>query len=159
VITGSENLPPSCTWKHPKTKKGELKLPPPLPLCWQWPGIKLLRQTTPTSTKMSKKGSRISPFYLILSINSLRACVRSFFPWLRTDSTCSVWRVVIGYWLRTDSTCSAWRVVIGYSVRPSVMELGFQADRAGRWFSGLGISTLGPGFSHSRFPRPKPENF
>jgi len=21
------------------------------------------------------------------------------------------------------------------------------------WFSGLGISTLGPGFSHSRFPR------
>jgi hypothetical protein len=27
------------------------------------------------------------------------------------------------------------------------------------WFSGLGISTLGPGFSHSRFPRPKPENF
>jgi hypothetical protein len=27
------------------------------------------------------------------------------------------------------------------------------------WFSGLGISTLGPGFSHSRFPKPKPENF
>jgi hypothetical protein len=27
------------------------------------------------------------------------------------------------------------------------------------WFSGLGISSLGPGFSHSRFPRPKPENF
>jgi hypothetical protein len=27
------------------------------------------------------------------------------------------------------------------------------------WFSGLEISTLGPGFSHSRFPRPKPENF
>jgi len=27
------------------------------------------------------------------------------------------------------------------------------------WFSGLGISTLGPGFSHSWFPRPKPENF
>jgi hypothetical protein len=27
------------------------------------------------------------------------------------------------------------------------------------WFSGLGISTLGPGFSHSRFPRLKPENF
>jgi len=27
------------------------------------------------------------------------------------------------------------------------------------WFSRLGISTLGPGFSHSRFPRPKPENF
>jgi hypothetical protein len=27
------------------------------------------------------------------------------------------------------------------------------------WFSGLGISTLGLGFSHSRFPRSKPENF
>jgi hypothetical protein len=27
------------------------------------------------------------------------------------------------------------------------------------WFSGLGISTLGPVFSHSRFPRSKPENF
>ncbi len=27
------------------------------------------------------------------------------------------------------------------------------------WFSGLGISTLGPGFSHLRFPRAKPENF
>jgi hypothetical protein len=27
------------------------------------------------------------------------------------------------------------------------------------WFSRLGISTLGPGFSHLRFPRPKPENF
>ncbi len=27
------------------------------------------------------------------------------------------------------------------------------------WFSRLGISTLGPGFSHSRFPRPKLENF
>ncbi len=27
------------------------------------------------------------------------------------------------------------------------------------WFSGLGISTLGPGFSHSQFPRPKPEIF
>jgi hypothetical protein len=27
------------------------------------------------------------------------------------------------------------------------------------WFSGLGISTLGLGFSHSRFPRLQPENF
>ncbi len=27
------------------------------------------------------------------------------------------------------------------------------------WFSGLGISTLGLEFSHSRFPRLKPENF
>jgi hypothetical protein len=27
------------------------------------------------------------------------------------------------------------------------------------WFSGLGISTLEPGFSHSRFPRSKLENF
>ncbi len=27
------------------------------------------------------------------------------------------------------------------------------------WFLRLGISTLGPGFSHSQFPRPKPENF
>jgi hypothetical protein len=27
------------------------------------------------------------------------------------------------------------------------------------WFSGLGISTLGPGFLHSRFARSKPENF
>jgi hypothetical protein len=27
------------------------------------------------------------------------------------------------------------------------------------WFSGLGISTLGPRFSHSRFPRSKPKNF
>jgi len=27
------------------------------------------------------------------------------------------------------------------------------------WFSGLGISTLGLGFSHSQFPRSKPENF
>ncbi len=27
------------------------------------------------------------------------------------------------------------------------------------WFSRLGISTLGLGFSHSRFPRSKPENF
>ncbi len=27
------------------------------------------------------------------------------------------------------------------------------------WFSRLGISTLGPRFSHSRFPRSKPENF
>jgi len=38
---------------------------------------------------------------------------------------------------------------------------GRQKDLANfrTWFSGLGISTLGPGFSHSRFPRPKPENF
>jgi hypothetical protein len=27
------------------------------------------------------------------------------------------------------------------------------------WFSRLEISTLRPRFSHSRFPRPKPENF
>jgi hypothetical protein len=27
------------------------------------------------------------------------------------------------------------------------------------WFLGLGISTLGPGFSHSRIPKSKPENF
>jgi len=44
---------------------------------------------------------------------------------------------------------------------------GGQAKRPGKfydmvfrtWFSGLGISTLGRGFSHSRFPRSKPENF
>ncbi len=41
---------------------------------------------------------------------------------------------------------------------------GGQVKRPGNmifktWFSGLGISTLGPGFSHSRFSRPKPEKF
>jgi hypothetical protein len=36
-------------------------------------------------------------------------------------------------------------------------DLGFRNFRI--WFSRLGISTLGPGFSHSRFPRPELENF
>ncbi len=48
--------------------------------------------------------------------------------------------------------------ILGYGFQ----DLGSQLWGLGNfriWFSGLGISTLGPGFSHSRFPRPKPENF
>jgi hypothetical protein len=54
-------------------------------------------------------------------------------------------------------------------VRPSVCPFVHLSDRQARAtrqkdlgnfrFSGLGISTLGPGFSHSRFPRSKPKNF
>jgi len=45
--------------------------------------------------------------------------------------------------------------------RHGFQDLGSQLWGLGNfriWFSRLGISTLGPGFSHSRFPRPKPEN-
>jgi hypothetical protein len=48
-----------------------------------------------------------------------------------------------------DLNFGAWEI-LGY---------GFQDMIFRTWFSGLGISTLRPGFSHSRFPRPKPENF
>jgi len=46
--------------------------------------------------------------------------------------------------------------------RHDFQDLGSQLWGLGNfriWFSRLGISTLGPGFSHSQFPRPKPENF
>ncbi len=45
-------------------------------------------------------------------------------------------------------------VVTGPEPEPLLQDIVFRT-----WFSGFGISTLGPGFSHSRFPRPKPENF
>jgi len=43
-----------------------------------------------------------------------------------------------------DLNFGAWEI-LGYGFQDMVL--------------GLGISTLGPGFSHSRFPRSKPENF
>jgi hypothetical protein len=48
-----------------------------------------------------------------------------------------------------DLNFGAWEI-LGY---------GFQDMIFKTWFSRLGISTLRPGFSHSQFPRPKPENF
>jgi hypothetical protein len=54
--------------------------------------------------------------------------------------------MVFGTW---DLNFGAWEI-LGY---------GFQDMVFKTWFSRLGISTLGPGFSHSRFPRPKLENF
>jgi hypothetical protein len=55
LMTGSEALPPCDTRKHPKKKKKNKRrgaeAPAPLALCSQWPGIKLLHQTTPTCIK------------------------------------------------------------------------------------------------------------
>jgi len=48
-----------------------------------------------------------------------------------------------------DLNFGAWEI-LGYGFKDMVFRT---------WFSRLGISTLEPGFSHSRFPRPKPENF
>jgi len=56
-----------------------------------------------------------------------------------------------------DLNFGAWEI-LGYGFQ----DLGSQLWGLGNfriWFSGLGISTLGLGFSHSQFPRLKPENF
>ncbi len=89
-----------------------------------------------------KKGESNFPVLSYL-IYKFTTCVRAkFFP-LTPDGQ-HVLRVASSDWLLTPDGQHVLRVASSDWLQcPSVMELGFQADRAGRWFSGHGFQDLG----------------
>jgi len=150
--------------KAPKNKKRGAEAPPTPSSLLTMAGNKASPPNYAHKYQNVKKGESNFPVLSYL-IYKFTTCVRAkFFPltpdgqhvlrvassdWLLTPDGQHVLRVASSDWLQCPSVRDGARV----SGRPS-RALVFRT-----WFSGLGISTLGPGFSHSRFPRPKPENF